>query len=140
MKIIQPSDAAALIPDGAVLMIGGFLGTATPSRLIDAVIKLGRQDLTVIANDTARQVSGSGNSSTQSRCAASSRVTSDHPETQRQMIAGELDVELAPQGTLIERIRAGGFGLGGVLTPTGLGTLAAQRKRAIDIDGKPSCW
>jgi len=137
MKTIQASNAASLIPDGATLLIGGFMGAGTPSRLIDALVKLGRRNLTVIANDTARPGVGIGKLIDAKLV---SRIVTSHigtnPETQRQMIAGEVQVELAPQGTLVERIRAGGFGLGGVLTQTGLGTLAAEGKRTLDIDGR----
>ena len=137
MKTIQASNAASLIPDGATLLIGGFMGAGTPSRLIDALVKLGRRNLTVIANDTARPGVGIGKLIDAKLV---SRIVTSHigtnPETQRQMIAGEVQVELVPQGTLVERIRAGGFGLGGVLTQTGLGTLAAEGKRTLDIDGR----
>ena len=137
MKTAQASDIAALIPDGATVMIGGFIGAGTPQRLIDELVRSGRRDLTVIANDTARPGVGIGKLI---GARAVRRIVTSHigtnPETQRQMIAGELEVELVPQGTLVERIRAGGFGLGGVLTPTGVGTLAAQGKRTIDIDGR----
>ena len=137
MKTAQASDIAALIPDGATLMIGGFIGAGTPQRLIDELVRSGRRGLTVIANDTARPGVGIGKLI---GARAVRRIVTSHigtnPETQRQMIAGELEVELVPQGSLVERIRAGGFGLGGVLTPTGVGTLAAQGKRTIDIDGR----
>lgn len=137
MKTIQPLNAANLIPDGATLLIGGFMGAGTPSRLIDALVKLGRRNLTVIANDTARPGVGIGKliDAKLVRRIVTSHIGTN-PETQRQMIAGEVQVELVPQGTLVERIRAGGFGLGGVLTPTGLGTLAAEGKRTIDVDGR----
>jgi acetate CoA/acetoacetate CoA-transferase alpha subunit len=137
MKTAQAAGIAALIPDGATLMIGGFIGAGTPQRLIDELVRRGRHDLTVIANDTARPGVGIGKL-IDARLVR--RVITSHigtnPETQRQMIAGEIQVELVPQGTLVERIRAGGFGLGGVLTPTGVGTLAAEGKRTIEIDGR----
>ena len=137
MRTIQPASAAALIPDGATLLIGGFMGAGTPCRLIDALVRLGRRDLTVIANDTARPGVGIGKL-IDARLVG--RIVTSHigtnPETQRQMIAGEVEVDLVPQGTLVERIRAGGFGLGGVLTQTGLGTLAAAGKRVLEIEGR----
>jgi acetate CoA/acetoacetate CoA-transferase alpha subunit len=137
MKTAQAADIAELIPDGATLMIGGFLGAGTPSRLIDELVRRGRRELTLIANDTARPGIGIGKL-VDARLVR--RIITSHigtnPQTQRQMIAGETQVELVPQGTLVERIRAGGFGLGGVLTPTGLGTLAAEGKRTIEIDGR----
>ena len=137
MKTAQAADIADLIPDGATLMIGGFMGVGTPPRLIDELVRQGRRELTVIANDTARPGVGIGKL-IDARFVR--RVITSHigtnPQTQRQMIAGEIQVELVPQGTLVERIRAGGFGLGGVLTPTGVGTLAAEGKRTIEIDGR----
>jgi acetate CoA/acetoacetate CoA-transferase alpha subunit len=137
MKTIHPSSAADLVFDGASLLIGGFMGAGTPPRLIDALVKLGKRELTVIANDTARPGVGIGKL-IDARLVK--RVVTSHigtnPETQRQMLAGELQVDLVPQGTLVERIRAGGFGLGGVLTRTGLGTVAAEGKRTIEIDGQ----
>ena len=137
MKTAQAAGIAALIPDGATLMIGGFIGAGTPQRLIEELVRAGRRDLTVIANDTARPGVGIGKL-IDARLVR--RIITSHigtnPETQRQMIAGEIQVELVPQGTLVERIRAGGFGLGGVLTPTGVGTLAAEGKRTIEIDGR----
>ena len=137
MKTAQAADIAELIPDGATLMIGGFLGAGTPSRLIDELVRRGRRELTIIANDTARPGIGIGKL-VDARLVR--RIITSHigtnPQTQRQMIAGETQVELVPQGTLVERIRAGGFGLGGVLTPTGVGTLAAEGKRTIEIDGR----
>jgi acetate CoA/acetoacetate CoA-transferase alpha subunit len=137
MKTAQAAGIAALIPDGATLMIGGFMGAGTPQRLIDELVRRGRRDLTVIANDTARPGVGIGKL-IDARLVR--RVITSHigtnPETQRQMIAGETQVELVPQGTLVERIRAGGYGLGGVLTPTGVGTLAAEGKRTIEVEGR----
>lgn len=137
MKPAQAAAIAELIPDGATLMIGGFIGAGTPQRLIDELVRRGRCELTVIANDTARPGVGIGkliDARLVRRLVASHIGT--NPETQRQMIAGQIQVELVPQGTLVERIRSGGFGLGGVLTPTGVGTLAAQGKRSIEIDGR----
>lgn len=137
MKTAQAADIAALIPDGATLMIGGFMGAGTPPRLIDELVRRARHGLTIIANDTARPGVGIGKL-IDARLVR--RIITSHigtnPETQRQMIAGETQVELVPQGTLVERIRAGGFGLGGVLTPTGVGTLAAEGKRTIEIEGR----
>ncbi len=137
MKAAQAAEMAELIPDGAVLMIGGFMGAGTPPRLIDELVRRGRRGLTVIANDTARPGVGIGKL-VDARLVR--RIVTSHigtnPETQRQMLAGETEVELVPQGTLVERIRSGGYGLGGVLTPTGVGTQAAQGKRTLEIDGR----
>ena len=137
MKTTRAADIAARIPDGATLMIGGFMGAGTPRRLIDELVSQRRRDLTVIANDTARPGVGIGKL-VDARLVR--RVVTSHigtnPETQRQMLAGEIEVDLVPQGTLVERIRAGGFGLGGILTPTGVGTLAAEGKRTIEVEGR----
>jgi acetate CoA/acetoacetate CoA-transferase alpha subunit len=137
MKVISVQDAVAKIPDGATLMVGGFMGVGTPERLIDEIVRQEKRNLTVIANDTALPGRGIGKLVT---AGLLDRVVASHiglnPETQQQMIAGKLKVDLVPQGTLIERIRAGGFGLGGILTPTGVGTLAEEGKRKVDVDGK----
>jgi acetate CoA/acetoacetate CoA-transferase alpha subunit len=136
-KATSCAHAVEMIPDGASLMIGGFLGVGTPHRIIDELVRQERRNLTVIANDTARPGIGIG------KLIAAKLIKKlivthigTNPETQRQMIAGEVEVELCPQGTLAERIRSGGFGLGGVLTPTGVGTLVAESKRTIEVDGK----
>lgn len=136
-KVITLDSAVGLIPDGATLMIGGFMGAGTPPGLMDELVRQGKRDLTVIANDTARPGVGIGRLIDAKRVR---KVIASHigtnAETQRQMIAGEIEVDLVPQGTLAERIRAGGFGLGAVVTPTGVGTVVAEGKRTIDIDGR----
>ena len=129
--------AVAQIPEGASLMIGGFMGVGTPELIVDELIRQRKRDLTVIANDTALPGVGIGKLVT---AGAVRKVIASHiglnPETQQKMLAGEMDVELVPQGTLIERIRAAGFGLGGVLTPTGIGTVVEEGKRKVEIDGR----
>ena len=137
MQTIALDQAIAMIPDGASLMIGGFMGVGTPERVMDEIIRQGRRDLTVIANDTAKPGVGIGKlvGAKLLRKAIVSHIGLN-PETQKQMMAESLEVELVPQGTLIERIRAGGFGLGGILTPTGVGTVVEEGKRRIDVDGK----
>jgi len=127
-----------MIPDGASLMIGGFLGVGTPERIIDEIIRQNKRDLTVIANDTATLDKGIGKlvRAKLLRKAIVSHIGLN-AETQRQMMAGELEVELVPQGTLIERIRAGGYGLGGVLTQTGIGTSVESGKQRVEVEGKP---
>jgi acetate CoA/acetoacetate CoA-transferase alpha subunit len=126
-----------MIPDGATVMIGGFMGVGSPHRLIGELLRQGRKDLTVIANDAARPGVGIGRLVD---ARAIKRMVGSHfgtnPEIGRQMIAGETVIDLCPQGTLAERIRAAGYGLGGVLTPTGIGTVVAEGKRQIEIDGK----
>ena len=137
MRTTSLSDAVAMIPGGSSMMIGGFMGVGTPEPIIDELVRQQKRDLTVIANDTSFPQVGIG------KLIAAKlvrRVVASHiglnPETQRQMIAGDLEVDLVPQGTLVERIRAGGFGLGGVLTPTGVGTVVEEGKRKIAVDGR----
>lgn len=137
MRTTTVEAAVALIPDGASLMVGGFMGVGSPDQVIDELVRQGRRDLTVIANDSA--VPGTGIGKLVSARALRKLVASHiglNPETQQQMIAGALEVELVPQGTLIERIRSAGCGLGGVLTPTGVGTVVEEGKRKIDVDGR----
>jgi acetate CoA/acetoacetate CoA-transferase alpha subunit len=137
MQTITVEDAAAMIPDGASLMIGGFMGVGTPERLIDELVRQRKRNLVVIANDTA--VPGKGIGKLVGAGLVGKTVVSHiglNPETQKQMIAGGMAVDLVPQGTLIERIRAGGVGLGGVLTPTGVGTLVEEGKRTIKMGEK----
>jgi acetate CoA/acetoacetate CoA-transferase alpha subunit len=137
MKTVSLQDAVALIPDGASLMIGGFMGVGTPERLVDELVRQGKGNLTVIANDNA--VPGRGIGKLVSAGLVGRTVASHiglNPETQKLMIAGKMQVDLVPQGTLAERIRAGGCGLGGILTPTGVGTVVEDGKQKIDVDGK----
>jgi len=137
MKTVSIADAVAMIPDGVSLMVGGFMGVGTPERVIDELVRQGKRNLTVIANDTALPGRGIGKLVTAGLLA---RVVASHiglnPETQQQMMSGKMAVDLVPQGTLIERIRAGGFGLGGILTPTGVGTVVEEGKRRIEVDRK----
>lgn len=135
---LSPAAAADLIPQGASLMIGGFMAVGSPERMIDALVARGVGDLTVIANDTAMPGKGIGKliSAGLVRHVIASHIGLN-PETQAKMIAGELTCELVPQGTLIERIRAGGMGLGGVLTPTGLGTEVEVGKQIVTVDERP---
>ena len=137
MKTVSVEDAVRMIPEGASLLIGGFMGVGTSERLIDELVRQGKRNLTVIANDTAVPGRGIGKLID---AGLISRTVASHiglnPETQRQMIAGTMSVDLVPQGTLIERIRAGGCGLGGVLTPTGVGTVVAEGKQRIGVNGK----
>jgi len=137
MRIATLEDAVDRIPHGASLMIGGFMGVGTPERVVDELVRQRKRDLTVIANDTALPGVGVGKLVSAN---AVRKVIASHiglnPETQKKMLAGNLDVELVPQGTLIERIRAGGYGLGGVLTSTGVGTVVEEGKRKIEVDGR----
>jgi len=137
MRTLTLADAVALIPGGASLMIGGFMGVGTPERVVDELVRQGKRDLTVIANDTALPGVGIGKLIS---AGLVGKVIASHiglnPETQKKMIAGEIQVELVPQGTLIERIRAGGFGLGGILTATGVGTVVEEGKQKVAVAGK----
>jgi acetate CoA/acetoacetate CoA-transferase alpha subunit len=136
MKTVSSEEAVSIIPDGATVMIGGFMGVGTPERLIDEIVRQGKRNLTVIANDTASPGRGIGKLVD---AGLINRTITSHiglnPETQKQMIAGKIVVDLVPQGTLIERIRAGGFGLGGVLTPTGVGTVVEEGKQKVQVNG-----
>lgn len=136
-KVTTITQALESVQDGMTVMIGGFLAVGTPELLVDALLAKGTKELTVIANDTAFPDKGIGKLVVNRRLqkAIVSHIGTN-PETGRQMNAGELQVELVPQGTLAERIRAGGAGLGGILTPTGLGTIIAEGKDMIVIDGR----
>lgn len=131
---ISSDAAASLVPDGAAVMIGGFMGVGSPHRIIDALVARGACGLTVIANDTARPGVGIGKLI---GAGCVSRLVTSHigtnPQTQAKMMTGEIAVDLVPQGTLAERIRAAGAGLGGVLTPTGVGTRAAEGKETVRV-------
>jgi acetate CoA/acetoacetate CoA-transferase alpha subunit len=137
MRTTSVAEAVERIPNGASLMIGGFMAVGTPECLVDELVRQGKRDLTVIGNDSAMPGRGIGKLVAAN---AVRKMIASHiglnPETQKKMLAGEMQVELVPQGTLIERIRAAGYGLGGVLTPTGVGTVVEEGKRKIDVDGK----
>lgn len=136
-KLISLEDAVNLVRDGDTIMVGGFLAVGTPDRLIDALIAKGVSNLTLICNDTGFVDRGVGKMVVAKMF---SKIMASHigtnRETGRQMLEGETEVVLVPQGTLIEQIRAGGFGLGGVLTKTGLGTEVENGKTIIDVDGE----
>ena len=138
MRTLPLAEAVAVIPDGASLMIGGFMGVGTPECLIDELCRQGRRDLTVIANDTATARRGHRQARHASARAQGDRQPHRNSIRKRssRCSKGELEVELVPQGTLIERIRAAGYGLGGILTPTGVGTMVEEGKRKIDVDGR----
>jgi acetate CoA/acetoacetate CoA-transferase alpha subunit len=137
MRTVSLDQSVEMIPNGAILMIGGFMAVGTPERIIDEIVRQSKRDLTVIANDTAMPGKGIGKL-VQAKLLR--KVIVSHiglnSDTQRQMMAGELEVDLVPQGTLIERIRAGGHGLGGILTQTGIGTPVESGKQRIEVDGK----
>jgi acetate CoA/acetoacetate CoA-transferase alpha subunit len=137
MQTVALDQSVAMIPDGASLMIGGFMGVGSPERIIDEIVRQNKRNLTVIANDTAAPGRGIGKliGAKLVRKAIVSHIGLN-PETQKQMMGGELEVDLVPQGTLIECIRAGGHGLGGILTQTGIGTPVEKGKQRIEVDGK----
>ncbi|MBR7147081.1 MAG: CoA transferase subunit A [Oscillospiraceae bacterium] len=143
-KFISAKEAAALVKDGDFVMVGGFLGHGTPDDIINALADTDVKDLTVAVNDTgfpegAEKHGFRGVSELVARHKIKTLYVSHigtNPETGKQMSEGTMDVRLTPQGTLAEKIRAGGFGLGGVLTPTGVGTDVANGKQVINVDGK----
>ncbi|MCT4564885.1 MAG: acetate CoA-transferase subunit alpha [Maledivibacter sp.] len=136
-KLKTIEEAVSLIKDGMTVMIGGFLGVGSPHGIIDKMIENGIKDLTLIANDTSYTDCGAGRLIVNKMA---SKVITSHigtnPETGKQMNAGEIEVDLVPQGTLAERIRSAGAGLGGFLTPTGIGTMVEEGKEKFEIDGK----
>ena len=136
-KIVKTEEIKHLFRDGMSIMIGGFMACGTPENLINLIIEMNIKDLTIIANDTAFIDKGIGRlvANRQVKKVIASHIGTN-PETGRLMNEGLMEVELVPQGTLIERIRAGGSGLGGVLTPTGLGTVVEEGKQKITVEGR----
>ena len=134
--VISAAEAAGLVKSGATLMIGGFMLAGTPHALIDALVETGVSDLTIIVNDTGFPGRGIGKliASGQVRKLIASHIGTNK-DTGDLMNAGKLEVQLVPQGTLVEQIRAGGSGLGGILTPTGVGTVVEQGKAKIPVNG-----
>ncbi|AVW92667.1 3-oxoacid CoA-transferase subunit A [Celeribacter baekdonensis] len=134
---ISLHDAVDLIPDGASVMLSGFMGVGVPDGIVRALAEAGKKDLTLISNDTARDTTGPGPLFA-AHCVK--KLICSHMGlntiVQAQYASGELEVELVPQGTLVERIRAAGVGLGGILTPTGVGTLVAEGKQIVTLEGK----
>lgn len=126
----------AQLRDGMTIMFGGFMGVGTPAALVAEILASGVKDLTLIGNDTGFVDTGVGPliASGQVKKVIASHIGTN-PETGRRMIAGEMEVELVPQGTLVERIRCGGAGLGGFLTPTGVGTVVEEGKQKITQNG-----
>ena len=136
-KVISIDEAISMIKDGDSLMVGGFMVNGTPETLVDALAEAGTKDLTLICNDAGYPDRGAGKmvSNKQFKKIIASHIGLNK-EAGRQMAAGETEVDLVPQGTLAERIRAAGYGLGGVLTPTGIGTLVEEGKEKIQVDGR----
>ncbi len=136
-KIKTLAEVSAELKDNQVIMIGGFLAAGTPETLVDCLVNKGVKNLTIIGNDTSYVDRGIGRLVVSRQA---SKVIVSHigtnKETGRLMTCGELNVELVPQGTLAERVRAAGAGLGGFLTPTGIGTIVEEGKQKLTIDGK----
>lgn len=136
-KVISLEKLKDIFKDDMTIMIGGFLGCGTGEKLIDALIQSDAKNLTIIGNDTSFVDRGIGRLIVNNQV---KKVIASHIGTNAQtgqlMNEGKLEVELSPQGTLIERVRAGGFGLGGILTPTGVGTLVEENKEKISINNK----
>jgi acetate CoA/acetoacetate CoA-transferase alpha subunit len=136
MRAVSVEEAVAMIPAGASIMVGGFMGVGTPERLLNEIVRQQKSRLSLISNDAAIPGKGVGKLFDATLV---SRLTASHiglnPKAQQQMLADQIAVDLIPQGTLVERIRAGGCGLGGVLTPTGVGTSVAEGKRQIEVNG-----
>src|SRR5881628_2891631 len=137
-KVLRSADeAVAMIPDGASIMVGGFGLCGVPEHLIKALHARGARNLTIISNNAGVDEYGLGVllKSRQIKKMTATYV-GENREFERQFLSGEIEVELVPQGTFSERIRAGGAGIGGFFTPTGYGTLVAEGKETRTIDGK----
>lgn len=136
-KFISIEEAVSKVKDGMTIMVGGFLANGTPNRIIDALAKSGVKNLTLICNDTAYPDKGVGQliANKQVKKLFVSHIGTN-PHTSEQMNSGELEIEFCPQGTLAERVRAGGCGLGGILTQTGMGTIVAEGKQIVNVDGR----
>ncbi|MDL2330909.1 3-oxoacid CoA-transferase subunit A [Odoribacter sp. OttesenSCG-928-A06] len=136
-KFISIEEAVAKVKDGMTIMIAGFLANGTPNSIVDALAKSGVKDLTLICNDTAYADKGVGQLIVNKQV---KKVITSHigtnPMSSEYMNSGEIEFEFVPQGTLAERIRCGGAGLGGFLTATGMGTIVAEGKPVIESDGK----
>ena len=135
--IITASEAVAMIPDGATIMFGGFMGCGNPTNMVEAILQQDLSGITLIANDCAFPEVGIGKLVVARRV---KRIITSHvgmnPHVSTQMNEKFVEIELVPQGTLAERVRAAGAGLGGFLTPTGVGTIVEEGKQTITINGK----
>ena len=136
-KVIKIQEAVDQVQDGAVIMFGGFMGNGSAHTMIDALIEKNVKDITIICNDSGLVDYGVGKLVVNKQV---KKIIASHiglnKETGHQMNSGELEVNLVPQGTLVEQIRAHGYGLGGFLTKTGVGTLVEEGKRLIKVDGE----
>ena len=136
-KFISIEEAVSKVKDGMTIMVGGFLANGTPNKIVDALAKSGVKNLTLICNDTAYPDKGVGQliANKQVKKLFVSHIGTN-PHTSEQMNSGELEIEFCPQGSLAERVRAGGCGLGGILTQTGMGTILAEGKQIGNVDAK----
>ncbi len=136
-KIISRADFVAKIPNGASILVGGFMNIGTAEAIIDEMLKTDVKDLTIICNDAGLPGVGVGKLIDAGKV---KKLIASHiglnPIAGQKMTSGEMEVELIPQGTLAERIRIGGAGLGGFLTPTGIGTIVQEGKQIIEVDGR----
>lgn len=136
-EIIKISDLKNHLFDGMSIMVGGFMAVGTPELLIDEIVRLNIKDITIICNDAGFVDKGVGKLIVNGQV---KKLIASHiglnPEAGRLMSEGKMECELVPQGTLAEQIRAGGAGLGGFLTPTGLGTTVEDGKEIITVDSK----
>ena len=136
-KKISVTEAVAKIKDGMTIMVGGFLSNGSANKILDALAQSDVKNIIIICNDASFPDKGVGKlfERKQVKKIITSYIGSNEV-SQQQMNAGEITIELVPQGTLAERVRAGGCGLGGILTPTGVGTIVAEGKQVINVDGK----
>jgi acetate CoA/acetoacetate CoA-transferase alpha subunit len=136
-KVVSIDQAMEHLRDDLTVLIPGFVNTGVPETLIKGIINKGCTNLNIISNNTSVKGRGIGLLVQENRI---KHITCSHigsnPETVEKVVAGEIDVTFVPQGTLCERVRAGGAGIGGILTPTGLGTPIAEGKQVIEVDGK----
>jgi acetate CoA/acetoacetate CoA-transferase alpha subunit len=141
--IVSAAEAVSHIKDGNTLLVGGFMGVGTPPLLMKALLESGRKDMVLVCSDNALYLGDESKATgaalnvlaKQFRKYIASHIGLNK-ETQRQMLSGEAEVELVPQGTFAERIRAAGAGLGGILTPTGVGTEVEKGKEKVTVDGR----
>lgn len=136
-KQISATEAAAMVKDGMTVMIGGFMAVGSPISIIDKMVESGVKNLTIICNDTAFPDKGIGKlvANKQVKKIITSHIGTN-PSTIEQFNGKEIDIEFNPQGTLVERIRSAGAGLGGFLTPTGIGTVVQNGKQILNVDGR----
>jgi acetate CoA/acetoacetate CoA-transferase alpha subunit len=136
-KLISITEFVAKIQSGMSIMVGGFMNIGTPTNLIDAILETDIKDLTIICNDAGLPGVGVGKliEAGKVKTLIASHIGLN-PIAGEKMTKGDMEVILIPQGTLAERIRTGGSGLGGLLTPTGFGTMVQEGKQVIEIDGR----